>query len=248
MKAPFACTGIHSVECSGSSQFSDDTEGIAMIQGIAFDAYGTLYDVFSVEQRCEEEYPGSGERISCMWRQKQLEYSWLRTLMGRYVDFWHVTEDALRYTLSALDLAPTPEKIERIMASYLELDMYPEVIEALELFGGRKKVILTNGNPAMIEPLVARSELDEHLDACLSVDEVHLFKTRPEAYQLATSHMGIEREHVLFVSSNGWDVAGAKSFGFTVGWINRKGLPAEELGLQPDYVASNLLELAQMVS
>ena len=142
-----------------------------MIEAIAFDAYGTLYDVYSVERKCEEEYPASGAAMSRLWRQKQLEYSWLRTLMGRYADFWHVTEDALRYTLAELGLEGDEEKIAAIMATYLELEMYPEVIEAMARFGTRKKAILTNGNLGMIEPLVARSGLGAHLDACLSADE-----------------------------------------------------------------------------
>lgn len=150
-----------------------------MIEAIAFDAYGTLYDVYSVERKCEEEYPASGAAMSRLWRQKQLEYSWLRTLMGRYADFWHVTEDALRYTLAELGLEGDEEKIAAIMATYLELEMYPEVIEAMARFGTRKKAILTNGNLGMIEPLVARSGLGAHLDACLSADETGLFKVRP---------------------------------------------------------------------
>lgn len=218
-----------------------------MIEGIAFDAYGTLYDVYSVERKCEDEYPGSGAAMSRLWRQKQLEYSWLRTLMGRYVDFWHVTEDALRYTLAELELAADEGKIETIMGAYLELEMYPEVIEAMARFGACKKAILTNGNLEMIEPLVTRTKLDTHLDACLSADELGLFKTRPEVYQLAVDRLGIARESLLFVSSNGWDVAGAKSFGFNVGWLNRRSLPPEELGVHADYVASNLLELVELV-
>lgn len=219
-----------------------------MIEGVAFDAYGTLYDVYSVERKCEEKYPGDGAAISRMWRQKQLEYSWLRTLMGRYESFWHVTQDALRYTLADAGLAVDEGAIEDIMQTYLKLDMYPEVFEALDALGPRKKVILTNGNPEMIEPLVERTGLAAHLDGCLSADEVGLFKTRPEVYQLAVERMGLEKEKVLFVSSNGWDVAGAKSFGFTVGWVNRAGKTAEELGVRADYVVSNLLELARAVA
>ena len=113
--------------------------------------------------------------------------------------------------------------------------------------GTRKKAILTNGNLGMIEPLVVRSGLGAHLDACLSADETGLFKVRPEVYQLAVDHLGVARERLLFVSSNGWDVAGAKAFGFTVGWLNRRGLPPEELGVRADYEATNLLELAEMV-
>ena len=115
-------------------------------------------------------------------------------------------------------------------------------------FGARKKAILTNGNLGMIEPLVARSGLDAHLDACLSADEARLFQGAARgAYQLAVDHLGVARERLLFVSSNGWDVAGAKAFGFTVGWLNRRGLPPEELGVRADYEASNLLELTEMV-
>ncbi|WP_139652913.1 haloacid dehalogenase type II [Raoultibacter phocaeensis] len=219
-----------------------------MIEGVAFDAYGTLYDVYSVEQKCEENYPGNGAAISRMWRQKQLEYSWLRTLMGRYENFWRVTQDALRYTLADIGLKADAAVLDEIMETYLKLEMYPEVIEAFALLGSRKKVILTNGNLEMIEPLVERSGLAAHLDGCLSADEVGLFKTRPEVYGLAIEHMGLEKEQVLFISSNGWDVAGAKSFGFTVGWINRAGKPAEELGVRADYDVPNLLALAQAVA
>ena len=219
-----------------------------MIEGVAFDAYGTLYDVYSVERKCEEKYPGDGAAISRMWRQKQLEYSWLRTLMGRYESFWHVTQDALRYTLADAGLAVDEGAIEDIMGAYLRLTMYPEVIEAFEVLGACKKVILTNGNLEMIEPLVDRTGLAAHLDGCLSADTVRQFKTRPEVYQLAVDRLGLAREKILFVSSNGWDVAGAKSFGFTVGWVNRAGKPGEELGVRADYVALDLLLLAQAIA
>lgn len=218
-----------------------------MIEGVALDAYGTLFDVYSVEQKCEKLYPGFGQRISQTWRQKQLEYSWLRTLMGRYQNFWHVTEDALRYTLAELGLAADKDNIETLMRSYLKLEMYSEVPLALDAFGSRKKVILTNGDLDMIEPLMLLAGLNKQLDGCLSADETGMFKVRPEVYQLAVDRMGIEKSYILFVSSNGWDVAGAKAFGFTVGWVNRRGLPPEELGVRADYEASNLLELALAV-
>ncbi|MEG0991237.1 haloacid dehalogenase type II [Gordonibacter sp.] len=218
-----------------------------MIKGVAFDAYGTLFDVYSVLQKCEEAYPGSGGKISQLWRQKQLEYSWLRTLMGRYETFWHITEDALRFTLDTLGLDYDASRIDDILKAYFELDTYPDVLEALELLRPRPAVILTNGNVSMLDQLVANSSLDGHLDGILSADTVKLFKPRPEVYQLAVSHLALAPHEILFVSSNSWDVTGAKSFGFTVGWINRQNQPVEHLNAPPDYTASSLLALAQAI-
>lgn len=218
-----------------------------MFKGVAFDAYGTLYDVFSVAQKCENEYPGKGDEISKIWREKQLEYSWLQTLMGHYKNFWKVTEDALRYSLESLGLLYDENKINEIMSSYFNLNVYPEVIEALQKFRPRKLAILTNGNADMLDKLIAGTGVNKYLDGFLSADTVQLFKPKPEVYQLAVDSFGICKSEILFVSSNAWDIAGAKSFGFTVGWINRLNKPSEQLGVQVDYTVSNLLELAQKI-
>lgn len=219
-----------------------------MIKGVAFDAYGTLFDVYSVFQKCEEVYPGKGDAISRLWRQKQLEYSWLRTLMGRYETFWHITGDALRFTLDTLALPYDDERIDDIMDAYFHLETYPDVIGALDMLRPRPSVILTNGNVAMLDQLVANSVLNERLDGILSADTVQLFKPRPEVYQLGVDHLSFEPHEILFVSSNWWDAAGAKSFGFTVGWINRLKQPVDHLDVQPDYIVESLLELAHTVT
>lgn len=218
-----------------------------MIKSVVFDVYGTLYDVFSVVTKCESLYPEKGEQISKLWRNKQLEYTWLRTLMNRYKNFWHITKDALYYALDSLALEYDSDKINDIMNSYLNLDPYPEVVEALQKFRPRKLAVLTNGNMDMLDQLVVRTGLDKFLEGVLSADTIQLFKPKPEIYQLAVDFLGISKNEILFVSSNAWDIAGAKSFGFTVGWINRFNQPSEQLGVQADYVATNLLELAEKV-
>jgi 2-haloacid dehalogenase len=218
-----------------------------MYKSVVFDAYGTLFDVFSVAQKCETAYPGKGGEISKIWREKQLEYSWLRTLMKQYKNFFQITEDSLRYALEALGLPYDENTIADIMGSYFDLTVFPEVFEALQKFRPRKLAILSNGNLAMLDPLVAATGLAPYLDGVLSVDAVHLFKPRPEVYQLAVDSLKTGKSETLFVSANGWDVAGAKSFGFAVGWINRYHNPPEKLGVQAEYAVSNLLDLAQKI-
>ncbi len=216
-----------------------------MIKGVAFDAYGTLFDVYSVAQKCEKEYPGKGAQISQIWRQKQLEYSWLRTLMDRYENFWEITKEALCYALEDLGLQYNQQKIENIMNSYLYLETYPEVAEALQKFRPYKLMILTNGNSEMLDQLLINTGVNKLLDEFISAHTVKLFKPKAEVYQLAVDCFKVNRDEILFVSSNAWDIAGAKSFGFTVGWINRLNKPTERLGFQPDYIVSSLLKLAQ---
>lgn len=218
-----------------------------MIKSVVFDVYGTLYDVFSVMKKCEHLYPGKGEQISKIWRNKQLEYTWLRTLMNRYENFWHVTEDALCYALDSLALEYDSNKINDIMSSYLSLDPYPEVIDALQKFKSRKLAVLTNGNTDMIDKLVVVTGLNKFFQGVLSADTIQLFKPKPEIYQLAVDFLETTPKQILFVSSNAWDIAGAKSFGFTVGWINRFNQQPEKLGVQADYIATNLLDLAENI-
>ena len=218
-----------------------------MIKSVVFDVYGTLYDVFSVTKKCDCLYPGKGEQISKTWRNKQLEYTWLRTLMNRYENFWDVTKDALYYALDSLDLKYDSNKINDIMDAYLNLAPYPEVADALQKFQPRKLAVLTNGNTDMIDKLVVVTGLDKFFQGILSADTVQLFKPKPEIYQLAVDFTKTSKKEILFVSSNAWDIAGAKSFGFTVGWINRFNQPPEKLGVQADYIATNLLELAERI-
>lgn len=215
-----------------------------MIKAVFFDAYGTLYDVHSVMRKCEEIYPGYGEKISQIWRQKQLDYMWIRSLMDKYADFRSITEDALYYSLEELGLQFDKEIISTILNEYLHLNLYPEVIEALTIFRPRKLAILSNGNLQMLDKLTKNSSLDKHLDEIISVDEFKVYKPKPEAYHKAAQKFGLKKEEILFISSNGWDIAGSKSYGFTVGWLNRFNKPADKLEVEPDFIASDLKQLA----
>lgn len=218
-----------------------------MIEAVVFDAYGTLFDVHSVEKACDTIFPGHGAQISQVWRQKQLEYTWLRALMHQYTDFEAVNRDALKYTLNHLKLHHENATLETLLNAYLQLDYYPEVKQALQTFRPRKLAILSNGTPIMLVSVVRNAGLEAYFDQILSVDPLQTYKPDPPVYQLAVSKLNVPKEHILFVSSNGWDVAGSKAFGFTVGWINRQKT-IEELGVRPDFVVDNLLDLAQMTS
>jgi 2-haloacid dehalogenase len=178
------------------------------LKAVVFDAYGTLYDIQSVAETTEDAFPGYGEIITQIWRIKQLEYTWLRSLMRRYQDFAAITRDSLAYTL-------------RVVEKYLHLDLYPDATAALTALKPRKLAILSNGSPDMLNALVRNSGLDALLDATISVDEKKIFKPSPEAYELIGEVLGTAPDEVLFVSSNPWDVAGAKAFGLNVAWIER---------------------------
>jgi 2-haloacid dehalogenase len=242
------------------------------IKAVVFDAYGTLYDIQSVAAVTEEAFPGHGEMITQIWRIKQLEYTWLRSLMGRYQDFSVITRESLAYTLRVLGLKYHPAVFERIMEKYLHLDLYPDAAAALAAMKGRKLAILSNGSTAMLNALVANSGLDRVLDATISIDAKKIFKPSPEAYSPIESVLGIAPREVLFVSSNPWDAVGAKAFGLNVAWIERvtpqtmalacattdlvtpltmfKAIRTQmdELGLAPDYRIHALSELPGLVA
>jgi len=211
------------------------------LEAIVFDAYGTLFDVHSVMRRCESLYPGRHAQLSQLWRAKQLEYTWLRSLMQRHAPFSTVTREALAYACEVLGLELTAERMEALMAEYNMLSVFPDVPGIFARMRGVKRAILSNGSPDMLEPLVAHSGLE--LDAVISVDEVGVFKPAPRVYQLAVRRLGTAKEKIGFVSSNCWDALGAKSFGFTVFWINRGGAPVDRLGFKPDRVVERLDEI-----
>jgi 2-haloacid dehalogenase len=215
---------------------------VSPIRGYVFDAYGTLFDVHSVIEagRAVTTDPAA---LSALWRQKQLEYTWLRALMGTYVDFWAVTEAALRYTLRRLGLAPPAAEVRRLMEAYLSLACFPEVGAALERLGGRPRAVLSNGSPAMLAAAVASSRLANHLDHVISVDAVRTYKPSPLVYALGPGTLGVPAGELLFVSSNPWDVAGAKTFGYQAAWCNRTDAPEEELGVRADVVVRALDQL-----
>jgi 2-haloacid dehalogenase len=241
------------------------------IKAIVFDAYGTLYDIQSVAAVTEQEFPGYGDIVTQVWRIKQLEYTWLRSLMRRYEDFTAVTRDSLAYTLRCLGLNHDESAFERIMDKYLHLDLYPDAIATLSALKGKKLAILSNGSPDMLSALVKNSGLDDVLDATISIDARKIFKPSPDAYSLIEQTLHIPPSDVLFISSNPWDACGAKAFGLNVTWIERVTPEAmalacinseavapltmfkairtqmDELGLDPDYRIHALSELPGLV-
>lgn len=210
------------------------------IQAIVFDAYGTLFDVHSVVEKCETYFPGYGSKISEIWRQKQLEYTWLRSLMGRYEDFWKVTDDGLVYALKKLGLDTSDETRESILHEYLSLCPYTEVPEALNRLTHKPLAILSNGSPKMLNDMVEHAGLSGNFAHVISVDSLKVFKPFMGVYQLAVAKLGVPREQIAFVSSNSWDAVGAKVFGFQVCWINRIGNTFDEMQVKPDVVVNNL--------
>ena len=214
------------------------------LTALVFDAYGTLFDVHSVMRRCEACWPGKGAALSTMWRAKQLEYTWQRSLMRAYRPFSEVTREALEHTCEALGLELSSARRDELMGEYLTLAVFPDVPGALGKLKG-KKAILSNGSPDILEPLVKRSGL--RFDAVLSVDELKIFKPAPEVYALAAKRLDVEPGRVGFVSSNCWDALGAKAFGFNAFWINRTGAPVDRLGVRPDAVLKSLGELPEIL-
>ena len=211
-------------------------------EALVFDAYGTLFDVHSVAARCESSWPGKGLRLWQLWRAKQLEYTWQRSLMQRYAPFSTVTREALAYSCEALGLELSVAQMEGLMSEYLSLATYPDVAPTLGKLG-KKQAILSNGSPDMLLPLVKNSGL--RFDAVISVDELKVFKPAPQVYELATKKLGTEKGEIAFVSSNCWDALGAKSYGFSVYWINRGNAPLDRLGFKPDRVLKSLDEILQ---
>ena len=190
-------------------------------KAVVFDAYGTLYDIQSVAAVTEEAFPGYGDIITQLWRIKQLEYTWLRSLMRRYEDFSVITRESLTYTLRVLGLTCDTMGFERIMNKYLHLDLYPDALTTLASLKDKKLAILSNGSSDMLNALVRNSGLDRVLDATISIDSQRVFKPAPEAYTLIETRLGVRPTDVLFVSSNPWDACGAKAFGLNVARIER---------------------------
>ncbi|MEI8307615.1 MAG: haloacid dehalogenase type II [Chloroflexales bacterium] len=217
------------------------------LAGIVFDAYGTLLDVASVADACEARWPGYGGALTQLWRARQLEYSWLRSLMGRHADFWQVTGDALDVACATLDLDPSPADRSALLDGYLRLAPFPEVATALGRLAGVRKLVLSNGAPVMLQTGLAHAEIADFVESILSVESVRIFKPAPQVYALATTFLGCAPADVLFVSANGWDIAGASSFGLRTAWINRADAPVERLGFMPEIVVPDLVTLADVI-
>ncbi len=219
------------------------------ISALVFDAYGTLFDVHSVTRLGESFYPGKGAALSASWRAKQLEYTWLRSLMGRYEDFSRVTLSALEWTFENLGIEPAEAERRALLDEYRRLAMFPEVAAALEELAARRPLaILSNGHPEMLDAVVAHNGLSERFrGGVISVHSAKIFKPAPSVYRLVEDQLGVPRTLMGFVSSNGWDAAGAKTFGFQTFWINRGAAPVERLGVRPDGVFSSLAGLVDLL-
>jgi 2-haloacid dehalogenase len=214
-----------------------------------FDAYGTLFDVSAAAARCRSALGDHAEALTALWRSKQLEYSWLRSLRGDYVDFWHVTGQSLDYALAAIGL-DDPALRSRLMELYFALDAYPDVREALGALkaAGMKTAILSNGSPSMLTAAVHRAALEGLLDAVISVDPVRIYKPHPTSYQLAVDQLRLPAERICFVSSNYWDASGAALFGFRVVWINRTGAKQDPLPGEPELEIGSLSALPALLA
>jgi 2-haloacid dehalogenase len=219
------------------------------LKGLAFDAYGTLYDVHSVIELCEQLFPGQGTALSNAWRLKQLQYSWQRSLMDRYADFWKVTEDGLVFAGNSLNLNLDPAKRKQLMEAYLSLKTFPDVLTGLKELSaaGYKLAILSNGAPRMLQEVTKNAKIEQFLAHIISVDELKIYKPSPRVYQLASKKLGTAPEATGFVSSNSWDIAGAASFGLTTFWINRGNQPGDELGFPAHRVVTKLTDLLPLL-
>lgn len=219
------------------------------IRACVFDAYGTLFDFASAAAQCRVTLGDKAARLTWLWRDKQLEYTWLRAAQGRHADFWQVTGDALDFALETLGILG-PELRDRLMQLYLTLDPFPEVPAVLRQLrmAGFSTAILSNGSPRMLAAAVDNAGLDDLLDAVLSVEEVGVYKPHPRVYQLAVDRLGITANAIAFQSSNGWDAHAASAFGMRVVWCNRYGQRRERLPGRPDHEIHSLSELPPLVA
>jgi len=219
---------------------------MAAPKAYVFDAYGTLFDVHSVIEAGRALTPDP-QALSTLWRQKQLEYTWLCSLMGRYENFWAVTEHALRFALRRLGIAASEADLRTLMDAYLSLACFPEVTSALGRLAGKSLGILSNGSPRMLQAAVQSSGLARVFRHVLSVDAVKIYKPSPRVYELGPRALGLPAAKILFVSSNAWDVAGAKAFGYRTCWCNRAGAPMEVLGAMPDLEVARLDQIPELM-
>jgi len=224
--------------------------GMKSVRGIAFDAYGTLFDVYAVGALAEELFPGKGALLAEYWRVAQIDYSRIRALCGRYRDFWALTGDALDFAAAKLGLALAPDQRQALMEQYAALKAFPENLEVLQTLkgDGLKLAILSNGTPDMLKSAVGAAGMAGVFDHILSVDAVRTFKTAPEAYQMGPDAFGCPAGEIVFVSSNGWDVCGASWFGYQSFWVNRAGNVLDRLGVSPQGEGTSLADLPGFVA
>jgi len=218
-------------------------------QAILFDAYGTLFDVYAIAAEAECQFPGQGAALANLWRDKQIEYTRLRTLSDTYQPFDSVTRDALQFACDRLGLALSPQSQAQLMGQYNQLTPFPENLNVLNELkrDGMKLAVLSNGNPEMLDPVIKAAGMDGLFSHVLSAHSVKKFKTAPEVYRLGISTLGLAAGDCLFVSSNGWDICGAAWFGYSTFWVNRAAAPLEVLGVAPDGEGRSLNDLLQFV-
>jgi len=218
-------------------------------QAIIFDAYGTLFDVYSISALAERLFPGKGAPLAELWRDKQIEYTRLRTLSNTYKPFWELTQDALVFSCRKLGLDLTLDAQTQLMGQYAKLQAFPENLRVLHALkaDGLKLAILSNGNPDMLESVVRAGGMTDLFTQVMSVDSVKKFKTSPEAYQLGPDMLGIAAKDSLFVSSNAWDICGAAWFGYRTFWVNRANATMEELGVTPNGEGRSLDDLHRFI-
>ncbi len=221
---------------------------LAGVRAVVFDAYGTLFDVASAAERTRDLLGDRAGPLAELWRQKQLQYTWLRALMGRHADFWQVTGDSLDYALDALRIG-APDLRRRLMEAYERIGPCADAHDALSRLkaGGLRVAVLSNGAPRMLAAAVRSAGLDELVDQTLSVEAVGIYKPHPSVYKLAVDRLGVWPAELGFVSANGWDAWGAKAAGLRVAWCNRAGLPRERLGEPPDVEITTLTQLAAAI-
>jgi 2-haloacid dehalogenase len=225
-----------------------EAEPLSGIRACVFDAYGTLFDYASAASRCRDLLGDRLDKLNALWREKQLQYTWLREIQGRHADFWQVTGDALDFAMESLGIV-TPTLRERLMHLYLTLDTFPEVSRTLANLkaAGFKIAILSNGSPTMLSAAVEGSRIAHLLDAVLSVEEVGAYKPHPSVYRLAGERLGIAANAIVFTSSNAWDAYAASAFGMRVVWCNRYGQKPERLPGNPDREIKSLEEFPRLV-
>jgi 2-haloacid dehalogenase len=218
------------------------------IKACVFDAYGTLFDFNSAVGKYRDRFGDKADQISALWRTKQLEYTWLRSLMRQHKDFWQVTQDALDYALDAFGIADQNLRND-LIGAYLQLDSYPDVPETLRILKshGFRLVILSNGSPAMLEAAVKSSKLGNVIETALSVEQVGIYKPDPRVYRLAEDSLELKGNEIVFLSANAWDAVGAANAGLRVVWINRFGQRRERLPSQPDAEIKSLRELTTLL-
>ncbi|HEY6101233.1 MAG TPA: haloacid dehalogenase type II [Anaeromyxobacter sp.] len=226
-----------------------DSPGLRGARAVVFDAYGTLFDVASAAERAQAELGAKWQPLAELWRAKQLQYTWLRSLMGEHADFWHVTGDALDFAMESLHVEDAGLRA-RLMSLYERLGAYPEARPALERLrgAGLRLAILSNGAPRMLAAAAESAGLARLLDAVLSVEDVGVYKPSPSVYRLAPDRLGLWPSEIAFVSANGWDACGAKASGLRVAWCNRTGQPRERIPEAPDVEIRSLAELPALVA